>query len=51
VRKLGDRATLHLIEEGDHSFKVPKRTGKRENDVMLELAETVQQWATGLTNG
>jgi hypothetical protein len=26
--KLGSRATLHLIEDGDHSFKVPKRTGK-----------------------
>jgi predicted alpha/beta-hydrolase family hydrolase len=45
VRKLGDRATLHLIEEGDHSFKVPKRTGKTENDVMNELAATIQQWA------
>jgi hypothetical protein len=51
VRKLGDRATLHLIEEGDHSFKVPKRTGKTESDVMNELAETVHHWATGLTNG
>jgi len=45
VKGLGDRATLHLIEEGDHSFKVPKRTGKTEGDVMNELAETVQQWA------
>ena len=45
VRKLGDRATLHLIEEGDHSFKVPKRTGNTENDVMNELAATIQQWA------
>jgi predicted alpha/beta-hydrolase family hydrolase len=45
VGKLGDRATLHLIEEGDHSFKVPKRTGKTEADVLRELAETVQQWA------
>jgi len=45
VRKLGDRATLHLIEEGDHSFNVPKRTGKTEADVMHELAETIQQWA------
>src|SRR6267154_3960065 len=44
VKGLGDRATLHLIEEGDHSFKVPKRTGKTEGDVMNELAETVQQW-------
>ena len=46
VKGLGDRATLHLIEEGDHSFKVPKRTGKTETDVMNELTETIQQWAT-----
>jgi predicted alpha/beta-hydrolase family hydrolase len=45
VKGLGDRATLHLIEEGDHSFKVPKRTGKTESDIMNELAETIQQWA------
>ena len=45
VRKLGDRATLHLIEEGDHSFKVRKRTGKSDSDIMNELAATIQQWA------
>jgi predicted alpha/beta-hydrolase family hydrolase len=45
VKGLGDRATLHLVEEGDHSFKVPKRTGKTESDVMNELADTIQQWA------
>ena len=44
VTKLGDRATLHLIAEGDHSFKVPKRTGKTESDVMNELADTVSEW-------
>lgn len=44
VQGLGDRATLHLIEEGDHSFKVPKRTGKTEADVMNELADTIQEW-------
>src|SRR5947207_1227643 len=46
VNGLGNRATLHLIEEGDHSFKVPKRTGKTEADVINELTETIQQWAT-----
>jgi predicted alpha/beta-hydrolase family hydrolase len=52
VSKLGDRATLHLIEEGDHSFKVPKRTGKSEGDVMKELAETTHEWAARwLTTG
>jgi len=46
VDGLGERATLHLLEEGDHSFKVPKqRTGKTEADVMDELADTIQQWA------
>jgi predicted alpha/beta-hydrolase family hydrolase len=45
VRRLGSRATLHLIDEGDHSFKVPKRTGKTERDVFDELATTIQQWA------
>lgn len=44
VRRLGSRATLHLIEEGDHSFKVPKRTGKTERDVLDELATTIQHW-------
>ena len=45
VQPLGSRATLHLIEEGDHSFKVPKRTGKTERDILEELATTIQQWA------
>ena len=45
VRGLGDRATLHLVEDGDHSFKVPKRTGKSETDVMNELADTFVEWA------
>jgi len=45
VRGLGGRATLHLVEAGDHSFKVPKRTGKSEADVMNELADTFVQWA------
>jgi uncharacterized protein len=45
VDRLGRRATLHLIEEGDHSFKVPKRTGRTDRDVMDELTETIQNWA------
>ena len=52
IARLGDRATLHLIADGDHSFKVPKRTGKSEADVMKELADTFVEW-TGkwLTTG
>jgi uncharacterized protein len=48
VQNLDTLATLHSVEEGDHSFKVPKRTGKTETDVMNELAEAIATWATGL---
>ena len=37
-------ATLHVVEGGDHSFKVLKRTGRTEADVMNELAETITAW-------
>jgi predicted alpha/beta-hydrolase family hydrolase len=42
--ELGVRATLHLVEDGDHSFKVRKRSGRSEPDVLDELAETTSGW-------
>jgi predicted alpha/beta-hydrolase family hydrolase len=44
LKGLGDRATLHLVEGGDHSFKVLKRSGKTEADVMGELADAMVDW-------
>ncbi len=44
VKKLGKSATLHIVEGGDHSFKVLKRTGRTEVDVMYELADTISAW-------
>ncbi len=38
------QATLHVVEGGDHSFKVPKRSGRTEEDVMEELAGTIADW-------
>src|SRR5690348_2831369 len=46
VKRLGDRATLHLVEDGDHSFHVPKRAGRTELDVMGELAQAVVDWTS-----
>jgi predicted alpha/beta-hydrolase family hydrolase len=45
VERLGTRATLHLIEGGDHSFKVKKSSGKTEQDVLQELAGAMRTWA------
>ena len=36
---------LYIIEDGDHSFKVPKRTGKSNEQVLVELADKVREWA------
>lgn len=37
-------ATLHIIEGGNHSFEVPKRTGKTSAQVIEELARTAADW-------
>jgi hypothetical protein len=44
LRKLGRRATLHVVKDGDHSFGVPKRGGRTPEAVQVELADTVVQW-------
>ena len=42
--RLGARATVHLVEDADHSFKVPKRTGRTAEQVMAELADQISGW-------
>jgi predicted alpha/beta-hydrolase family hydrolase len=48
VTRLGERATLHLVDGGDHSFKVLKRTGKTDADVMDELVGAIVAWTSRL---
>src|SRR5437899_9323151 len=44
VSGLGERATLHLVEGGDHSFHVLKRSGRTDAEVMGELLDTIVAW-------
>jgi predicted alpha/beta-hydrolase family hydrolase len=44
VQQLGKRATLHTIEHADHAFHVPVRSGRRDGDVLDELAATSTDW-------
>lgn len=37
-------ATLHLIDTGDHSYKVLKRTRESKEDVFVEMARIVKDW-------
>lgn len=39
------RAELHVVEGGDHSFHVLKRSGRTDEEVHVELAETVAAFA------
>jgi uncharacterized protein len=41
---LGPRATLHSIEGGDHSFGVPRRSGRTAAQVEAEVASTIDGW-------
>ncbi len=45
VARLGSRATLHLIDQADHSFHVPARFGRNDAAVMDEMLETFAAWA------
>jgi len=44
VQKLGDLATLHLLDTADHSYKILKRTRESKEDVFVEMARTVREW-------
>lgn len=48
VKNLGPSATLHLLDTADHSFKILKRTRTSGEDVFVEMARTVREWATEL---
>jgi len=48
VEALAGRAALHVVEGGDHSFHVLKRSGRTDDEVLDELAGAVSSWARGL---
>lgn len=45
---LGDRATLHSIDAGDHSFAVPRRAGRAPAQVEGEVASAIAAWLGAL---
>ena len=39
------RATLHIVDDADHSFHVRKKSGRGDAEVLTELAQTFARWA------
>jgi uncharacterized protein len=44
VKHLGPNASLHAVQEADHSFHVLARSGRNDRDVMSELVATLSDW-------
>ncbi|MGO9121068.1 MAG: alpha/beta family hydrolase [Desulfomonilaceae bacterium] len=42
------QAELHVIDGADHSFHMPKKSGRTDDDVLEELGKVVADWASNL---
>ena len=43
-----ESATLHEVEAADHSFHVPKRSGRTDREVMTEILDAVAAWGRAI---
>jgi predicted alpha/beta-hydrolase family hydrolase len=44
VERLGTRATLKLFADADHSFHVPKRSGRTDSQVIGQVSDALVEW-------
>jgi uncharacterized protein len=44
VDGLSPRGSLHLLEQADHSFHVPARSGRRDGEVIDEMLDALVEW-------
>src|SRR5262245_2367134 len=44
-KNLDKRATLHLLDTADHGFRILKRSRKSDEDVFVEMARVLKDWA------
>src|SRR5579863_2974326 len=44
VGRLAPRATLKLIDDADHSFHVPAKSGRKDPDVLAEFLDAAVDW-------
>jgi predicted alpha/beta-hydrolase family hydrolase len=44
VAPLAPRATLHVVDDADHSFHVRASSGRKDPEVVLELARAMSAW-------
>jgi len=50
-RDLGRRAMLHVVEGADHGFHVLKRSGRNDEEILVEIADATARWIDGIVGG
>ena len=48
VARLGSRATLYLLQDADHSWHVPARSGRSDSEVLAAALDNLSEWADRL---
>jgi uncharacterized protein len=51
IAELGRNATLITVADADHSFHVPKRSGRSDAEVLAALLDAFADWATAIQSG
>jgi uncharacterized protein len=49
IAQLATTADLYVVEGGDHSFKIPKKSGIKQEDVYREIQDHIALWLTNLS--
>lgn len=49
IERLGSRAHLQLLQQADHSFHVPARSGRKDAEVRAEAMQSIVDWARTLS--
>jgi uncharacterized protein len=44
IDRLAVRVDLHVVEGGDHSFKVPRKSGVRQDEVYRQIQDFIASW-------
>jgi dienelactone hydrolase len=49
--ELGERATLEMFPDADHSFHVPARSGRTDEQVRGNVLDALADWMTRIAGG
>lgn len=51
LSRVGAPTLLHVVQEADQNFKVPRKSGRSDAEVREEILGTVQKWIRGVLGG